>query len=170
MPGASGAGWLRCGVGWHEFAGYSMVPEALPSAIGLRGRWSDLRLELLVRCGRLGSSSAPDRSSALGRIIGCRFVHDDSSHSFGPQSVMGHHACTVAGTVPRALFAIAVDVHRHVGFRRPATMKRPPNHAPAPNRRPPFPLGAPGEFMYHFCAPPSSPAAVGEAQRSHNEP
>jgi hypothetical protein len=41
-----------------------------------------------------------------------------------------------------------------------------PNETPAPNRRPRFPLGAVGEFVYHLCAPPASPAAVGEAQRS----
>ena len=39
-----------------------------------------------------------------------------------------------------------------------------PNHVPAPNRRPRFPLGAAGEFAYYFCAPPPSPAAVGEAR------
>jgi len=43
--------------------------------------------------------------------------------------------------------------------------RTPPNHAPAPNRRPRFPLGSPGQFEYHFCAPPASRAAVGEAQR-----
>jgi hypothetical protein len=40
-----------------------------------------------------------------------------------------------------------------------------PNKAPAPNRRPRFPLGGLQEFAYHLCALPSSPAAVGEAQR-----
>src|SRR5437762_3321321 len=35
-----------------------------------------------------------------------------------------------------------------------------------PNRRPRFPLGAFGRFAYPCCAPPASPAAVGEAQRS----
>jgi hypothetical protein len=40
-----------------------------------------------------------------------------------------------------------------------------PNHAPAPNRRPRFPLGTLAGFGYMFCAQPSSPAAVGEAQR-----
>ena len=45
-------------------------------------------------------------------------------------------------------------------------MNRPAsNQAPAPNRRPRFPLGVPDEFVYHFCAPPASSAAVGEAQR-----
>jgi hypothetical protein len=39
------------------------------------------------------------------------------------------------------------------------------NEAPAPNRRPPFPFGSPGEFEYLVGAPPASPAAVGEAQR-----
>ena len=29
-----------------------------------------------------------------------------------------------------------------------------------------FPLGGPGEFVYHFCAPHAVPAAVGEARRS----
>lgn len=41
----------------------------------------------------------------------------------------------------------------------------PLNNAPSPNRRPRFPLGALGLFVYHFCAPPASPAAVGEARR-----
>jgi len=41
-----------------------------------------------------------------------------------------------------------------------------PNQAPAPNRRPRFPLGSPEEFEYPVCAPSASPAAVGEAQRS----
>lgn len=40
-----------------------------------------------------------------------------------------------------------------------------PNKAPPPNRRPRFPLGVPVQFDYLFCAPPSSSAAVGEAQR-----
>jgi hypothetical protein len=40
-----------------------------------------------------------------------------------------------------------------------------PNNAPAPNRRPRFPLGALGEFAYPFSARPASPAAVGEARR-----
>ncbi len=35
---------------------------------------------------------------------------------------------------------------------------------PAPNRRPRFPLGALAEFAYSVCAPPASPAAVGEAR------
>jgi hypothetical protein len=39
------------------------------------------------------------------------------------------------------------------------------NHAPAPNRRPRFPLGAMLYFEYPVCAPSSSPAAVGEARR-----
>jgi hypothetical protein len=39
------------------------------------------------------------------------------------------------------------------------------NHAPAPNRRPRFPLGVLSEFEYLFYAPPSFPAAAGEAQR-----
>jgi hypothetical protein len=39
------------------------------------------------------------------------------------------------------------------------------NKAPAPNRRPCFPLGGPGSFGYYVCAPPASPAAVGEAHR-----
>ena len=43
---------------------------------------------------------------------------------------------------------------------------RKPNKAPAPNRRPRFPFAALGSFDYHFCAPPASSAAVGEAQRS----
>jgi hypothetical protein len=41
-----------------------------------------------------------------------------------------------------------------------------PNKAPAPNRRPRFPLGGLVTFDYLLCAPPSSPEAVGEAQRS----
>ncbi len=40
------------------------------------------------------------------------------------------------------------------------------NQAPAPNRRPRFPVGSPGEMDYHLCAPPASPAAVVEAQRT----
>jgi hypothetical protein len=40
-----------------------------------------------------------------------------------------------------------------------------PNHAPAPNRRPRFPLGCVGGIEYSLCAPPAFPAAVGEAQR-----
>jgi hypothetical protein len=40
-----------------------------------------------------------------------------------------------------------------------------PNKAPAPNRRPRFLLGGSGCFDYSFCAPPASPAAVGEARR-----
>lgn len=39
------------------------------------------------------------------------------------------------------------------------------NKAPAPNRRPRAPLRALAEFAYSVCAPPTSPAAVGEAQR-----
>ncbi len=39
------------------------------------------------------------------------------------------------------------------------------NHAPAPNRRLRFPLGSLAWFDYRLCAPPASPAAVGEAQR-----
>jgi hypothetical protein len=41
----------------------------------------------------------------------------------------------------------------------------PLNQAPAPNRRPPFPLASLGEFEYLVCAPPAFPAAVGEARR-----
>jgi hypothetical protein len=44
-------------------------------------------------------------------------------------------------------------------------MKESANKAPAPNRRPRFPLGAPAPLVYHLCAPPASPAAVGEARR-----
>jgi hypothetical protein len=40
-----------------------------------------------------------------------------------------------------------------------------PNHAPAPNRRPPFPFAAQLQFVYLFCAPPAVFAAVGEARR-----
>jgi hypothetical protein len=40
-----------------------------------------------------------------------------------------------------------------------------PNKAPAPNRRPRFPLGAAGAVVHYFSAPPASPAAVGEARR-----
>jgi hypothetical protein len=43
-------------------------------------------------------------------------------------------------------------------------MKR-AEQAPAPNRRPRLPLGGVGRFDYTVCAPPASPAAVGEAQR-----
>jgi hypothetical protein len=39
------------------------------------------------------------------------------------------------------------------------------NEAPAPNRRPRFPLVALFPFVYLFCAPPASPAPVGEARR-----
>jgi hypothetical protein len=41
-----------------------------------------------------------------------------------------------------------------------------PNKAPAPNRRSRFSLGSLALFVHLFCAPPVSPAAVGEAQRS----
>jgi hypothetical protein len=41
-----------------------------------------------------------------------------------------------------------------------------PNEAPAPNRRPRFPIGGLGNFEYGFCGPPAFAAAVGEAQRS----
>jgi hypothetical protein len=40
------------------------------------------------------------------------------------------------------------------------------NKAPAPNRRPRFPLGISGQSEYAIYAPPASPAGVGEAQRS----
>jgi hypothetical protein len=40
------------------------------------------------------------------------------------------------------------------------------NKPPAPNRRPCFPVAATPGFCYLLCAPPASPAAVGEAQRS----
>jgi len=39
------------------------------------------------------------------------------------------------------------------------------NKAPAPNRRPRFPLGLLRGFLYRFSAPPASSAAVGEARR-----
>jgi hypothetical protein len=39
------------------------------------------------------------------------------------------------------------------------------NKAPAPNRRPRFPLGGLACLVYFSCAPPASPAAVGEARR-----
>lgn len=45
-----------------------------------------------------------------------------------------------------------------------ATLTR-AEQAPAPNRRPRFPLGASRQFEYLVCAPPAAPAAVGEAQR-----
>jgi len=38
-----------------------------------------------------------------------------------------------------------------------------PNNAPAPNRRPHFPLGGLGGFGYRICASPTSSAPVGEA-------
>jgi len=41
-----------------------------------------------------------------------------------------------------------------------------PNKAPAPNRRPRFPLGCLREFEYRVRSLPASAAAVGEAQRS----
>ncbi len=40
------------------------------------------------------------------------------------------------------------------------------NKAPAPNRRPRFPLAASGQLEYFVCAQSPAPAAVGEAQRS----
>ena len=43
--------------------------------------------------------------------------------------------------------------------------KLPPNEAPAPNLRPRFPFAALFAFHYSLCAPPASPAAVGEARR-----
>jgi hypothetical protein len=39
------------------------------------------------------------------------------------------------------------------------------NEAPAPNRRPRFPLGAAQSLEYLVCAPPAVSAAVGEARR-----
>jgi hypothetical protein len=42
------------------------------------------------------------------------------------------------------------------------------NEAPAPNHRPRFPFAASFRFDYPICAPPASPAAVGEAQRWPN--
>jgi len=45
------------------------------------------------------------------------------------------------------------------------TLNPRPNQVPASNRRPRFPLGALSMFVYHFCAPPASPAAEGEAER-----
>ncbi len=44
-------------------------------------------------------------------------------------------------------------------------MSRRAYHTPLPNRCPRPPLGAFCEFVYLFCAPPASSAAVGEAQR-----
>ena len=44
------------------------------------------------------------------------------------------------------------------------------NEAPAPNRRPRFPLGGLVQFEYVVCAPPISSAAVGEAQRYEKTP
>ena len=56
-----------------------------------------------------------------------------------------------------------------LGVRRPNeltdTEKMKPNQAPSPNRRPRFPLGVLGQFDYFVCAPPASPAAVGDAHR-----
>jgi hypothetical protein len=40
-----------------------------------------------------------------------------------------------------------------------------PKKAPAPNRRPRFPLGSLVGFDCPFCVPPPSPAAVGESRR-----
>jgi hypothetical protein len=45
------------------------------------------------------------------------------------------------------------------------TMSRWSNNSPAPNRRPVFPLGGSADLERSFSAPPSSSAAVGEAQR-----
>jgi hypothetical protein len=42
------------------------------------------------------------------------------------------------------------------------------NEAPAPNRRPHFPLGCCGQFGYYVHAQPAPPAAVGEAHRWGN--
>jgi hypothetical protein len=39
------------------------------------------------------------------------------------------------------------------------------NDAPAPNRRPRFPLRSLAWFDHHLCAPTAVPAAVGEARR-----
>ncbi len=51
-------------------------------------------------------------------------------------------------------------------MKRERVMKFPmPNDAPAPNRRPHFPLGVLGRSKYRLCAPRFSPAAVGEARR-----
>jgi hypothetical protein len=44
-------------------------------------------------------------------------------------------------------------------------LMRTANKAPAPNRRPCFPLGTSAVFVYRFSAPPVTPAAVGEARR-----
>ena len=44
-------------------------------------------------------------------------------------------------------------------------MAGPPNLAPAPNRRPLFPLGDLKAFGYTVCAQPAVQAAVGDAQR-----
>jgi hypothetical protein len=42
---------------------------------------------------------------------------------------------------------------------------KPPNPAPAPNRRPRFALVTLAQFVHSFRVPPASPAAVGEAHR-----
>jgi hypothetical protein len=45
-------------------------------------------------------------------------------------------------------------------------LRESPNNAPAPNRRPRFPLATMFASDYDFCAPPSLSAAVGEPRRS----
>jgi hypothetical protein len=40
-----------------------------------------------------------------------------------------------------------------------------PNKAASPNRRPRSAFATRTEFVYCFCAPPASPAAVGEPRR-----
>jgi hypothetical protein len=39
------------------------------------------------------------------------------------------------------------------------------SQAPATSRHPRFLLGSQEQFEYHSCAPPASPAVVGEARR-----
>jgi hypothetical protein len=53
-------------------------------------------------------------------------------------------------------------IEKHAGA---PTLSDKPSEAPAPNRRPRFPLGALGELVYLFSASPASPAAAGEARR-----
>ena len=80
------------------------------------------------------------------------------------------------GTVRECIAAIHDQlVKRGYRFRNPAAAFPPASsaseslvkeiEAPAPNRRPRFPLMAFSPFLYLCCALPSSPTAVGKARR-----